>query len=307
MLKFYLMLQVRRIQRKILDLDLGVHPIVGYFLIVTAFLGLSIALFFKIKYILYLYLLIAMKIVSIWSNPDHRDFLKLTYSKADYYKIRLTENLVSVLPFVLCLACSGYWLDALILLMLSVLMIFYSFKVKWKIVIPTPFYKYPYEFIIGFRLSFCMVFLAYFLTYIAMRFNYKIGYFAIITVSILCIMFYMKVEDPFYVWIFSSKARQFLFEKIRIAVLFLFILCLPILVALSISNPDKIPVILAFQLLGTCYLTAGVLCKYTSFPDIIHLRETLFLLYSVMFPPLLLFTLPFFYIQSARQLEGFLE
>jgi len=286
---------------------MGGYPILNYLVLLAVFLTISFIMNFYIEDYGLTYLFTALFAVGTRSSSKYIDFLKLTYSKSDYFKIRFTENTVSALPFALFMCFTGGALMALILLVLSTLLVFARFKVKWQIAIPTPFYKYPFEFIVGFRVTFFIFLFAYYLTYISIHYaNFGIGLFAILAVSVFCTMFYFKVEDFFYVWIFSSNAKGFLFDKMKIAVFYDFVLTLPILIALTISHPSSILVILAFQAIGLCYVCVSVLSKYSAFPGEIGVREGLLVLFSIIFPPLLFFLVPYLYKRSIRSLEGIL-
>lgn len=309
MLKFYLHLQARRLHRMVVGM--GGYPILNYLVVVAVFLFISFVMYFNIKYFSVSYSLIALFIVSMLSNPEYQDFLKLTYNKSDYLRIRIMENTVIAFPFAYFLCCSGKVLTGLVVLALSALLVFFSPKVRWQRAIPTPFSKYPFEFIAGFRAVFIFFPGSYYLTYVSIKYaNYGIGIFAIMLVSIICSLFYgliVKVEDEFYVWIYSAKAKEFLGNKIKIAALSTLILSLPILIALIIFNPGKVIYILAFQALGLCFVSAGVVCKYSTFPGEIGTKEGLLSFFSVLIPPMLLFTLPYLYKKAIRSLKGILE
>lgn len=305
MFRYYFKLQARRLHRMVVEM--GGYPILNYLAIVAGFLVVSLILYFGFKGFGFNYMLIALLVISRRSNAIYNDFLKLTFSNADYYKIRLAENLISALPFLLFLCAVGDFQLGLALLILSMLLVFIKFRVKWQIVIPTPFSKYPYEFIVGFRVTFIVFALAYYLTYISLRFaNFGIGIFALLMIPIVCTMFYVKVEDIFYVWIFSYNAKRFLIDKMKVAIVCLLLLCLPIVITLSISHPAQISIILACQTAGLSLICASVLCKYSSFPNEIGKREGLLVFFSIICPILLFFTIPYLLKRSIRSLEGIL-
>nr|MDK2851434.1 hypothetical protein [Candidatus Cloacimonadota bacterium] len=286
---------------------MGGYPILNYLAILAGFLVVSLILYYFSDAFMLSYMLVALLVITRLSSKKYNDFLKLTFSTADYYKIRLAENLISALPFLLFLCAVGDFQLGLAILISSALLVFIQFRVKWQIVIPTPFSKYPFEFIVGFRVSFIVFALAYFLTYISIRYtNFGIGIFALLIVPIVCTMFYFKVEDVFYVWIFSSNAKRFLIDKVKIAFFCLFLLCLPIVITLSISYPTKIPIILICQIIGLGLICASVLAKYSSFPNEIGKREGLLVLFSIIWPILLFFTIPYLFKRSIRSLEGIL-
>lgn len=305
MLRFYFTLQARRIHRKIIDL--GVHPMISYPFVLAAFLSVSYVLSFRQLYYPYAYMLLALAVAGRLSDPAHNDFLRLNYPRKTYFLIRIIENILTVLPFAVYLCYIGNYAAGRFLILIASLLSVIHFKFQWKWVIPTPFYRYPFEFMIGFRITFLLFIFSYFLTCISLRVhNFYIGIFALCVVCVLCTAFHMKVEDNFYVWIYSMKARQFLFRKLWVAVFYTFISCSPILVAMSIGNPGRILEILAFQAAGIVLVCAGAVAKYTSFPDEIAMREALLVMFSIMCPVLLLFVLPFMYIHAKRNLEGIL-
>jgi hypothetical protein len=177
-------------------------------------------------------------------------------------------------------------------------------------VIPTPFFKYPFEFTVGFRRSFPVILMAYYSLYISLHSgNFYIGLAGIVMIGIVCTFFHSKLEDMFYVWIYAFSPKQFIWHKLKIATFSTMALCLPIVLTLAITHPGKIHLILAAQVLALLYVSNGVLGKYASVPYEISLLNGLLLTFSIMFPPLLLGTLPFFYLHAIEELdrEGVLE
>ena len=305
MIADYIRLQIRRMHRMVVEM--GLHPILNYTIIVCMFLLLSITPFMHHpKYMIY-YVVVALFAVSTWSNPEREDFLKTTFSRRDYYKVRLLENIITVLPFAVVLSISANYLPALGIFLIAVMMALLSFKVKWQIVIPTPFSRHAFEFVVGFRLSVLLFLGAYFLTYISILYaNIGIGIFVIITTSVLCALFHSYMEDVYYVWIFATTAAKFLRYKILTAITFTMLLCLPALVALMIANPDKIVTFATIQSVGLVIVCLGVLAKYVAYPREMKLKEGMLLGFSMVIPPLLLFTVPYFYILAHRQLKEIL-
>ena len=305
MLKFYLRLQATRIHRKVQSL--GGYPVLNYSVIVAVFLAVSYIFQSSLEHWGMIYAFMALGVVNGLNNSDYTDFLKYTYSKADFHRIRVIENVVAAIPFMLFLSINGKAIFALILLPGAVLLAFLGSRRLWHARIPTPFGKYPFEFIVGFRVAFIVFTFTYALAYKALQYhNYGIGIFALLLSCMVCTAFYGKVEDYFYVWIFSDTPRQFLLTKLKTAIASTLLLCLPIVIALMVSNPGKIHIILAFQLIGLGYVCAGVVCKYATFPGDISVKEGLLVVFSILFPPLLLVSIPLLYKRSLRSLEGIL-
>ncbi|PKN79131.1 MAG: hypothetical protein CVU48_06225 [Candidatus Cloacimonetes bacterium HGW-Cloacimonetes-1] len=305
MIADYIRLQIRRIHRMVVEM--GLHPILNYSIIVLMFLLISVTPFMHQPKTLIYYIVVALFAVSTWSNPEREDFLKTTFSRRDYYKIRLLENTITILPFTVVLGISANYLPALGVFLVAVMMALLSFKVKWQIVIPTPFSRHPFEFVVGFRLSFLLFLGAYFLTYISILYaNFGIGIFVIIATSVLCALFHSYMEDVHYVWIFATTARKFMHYKMLTAIAFTLLLSLPALAALMIANPQRVVSLVLVQSVGLVIVCLGVLGKYVAYPREMKLKEAMLMGFSVVIPPLLLFTVPYFYSLAHRQLKEIL-
>ncbi len=288
--------------------EFGLPPIVGYLLAIILFAGISVFLFYKTEYAAYIYPFFALSSLSLLSETKRNDFLKACFIDKDYWAVRLMENLLMTLPFVLFLGYQQQWLIGLGLLIIGGLMARFQINHQLNYTIPTPFYKYPFEFTVGFRTSIAMFLFAYFLTIMSISVgNFNLGAFALLLIFLTSCSFYALPDSQFYVWIFSSTAKAFLLDKIKIALFYVTLLALPILLSLGYCFPEKIKLLLAFQGVGFIYLCTIVLAKYAAFPRAMNLPETLFIVASVFFPPFLLFTVPFFTKKATKKLSSVLS
>ena len=288
--------------------DFGLHPIVGYFLSLAAFIGLSIYLFLRTEYATYIYIPAAISFILRLSETNRNRFLKTCFTNYNYYKIRLAENTLVVLPFMAFLVYQMSFLPAVLLLIASFGTVGFNFNSKINFTIPTPFYKKPFEFIVGFRNTYYVLIFSYFLTIMAISVrNFNLGIFSLIVVLLICLSYYSTLEARIYVWIFSLSSKKFLLHKIKAGSLFFTILSVPIIAALSIFFPDKFFIIVGFHCLGYVYLATVVLAKYSAFPHQISLPQVLLIVFSVSFPPFLLAATPYFYLQSVKRLNQILE
>lgn len=305
MIAYHFRLQATRIHRMVCSM--GLHPLINYFIILALFGGASFSLFSHNAKILVAYVFIALQVLSLQSKPAYHDFLKQNYSSSDLSKIRLLENLLIALPFVLMLAISANYYASLGVLLASVIMALNTHRFAWQIVLPTPFYRHPFEFTAGFRLSFFLVIGAYYLAYISIHYaNPGIGIFVIYALGVLAALYHSYPEDQYYVWIFHRTATSFIFYKLQTALAYAALLSLPVGAALGLANPDKLGLIVAALGLGLAVCTVGVLAKYAAFPREMSLREGLPLGFSIMFPPLLLVLIPYFYLSAQRRLKEIL-
>ncbi len=307
-MKEYFKLQYLMTKRKLSD---GSHPIVGYLLallISLVFIGVSILLFSrKSVYIPYIYAFAALFFISKLSETKRNDFLKFCFANRQYRKVRIAENLIIALPFIVLLACKQHFLLTLILFVISIVMALLSYRATYNITIPTPFHKKPFEFTVGFRNSFFMFIIAYGLAIIAIKVNnFNLGIFALGLIFFTTSGYYLKPENEYFVWVYNCTPARFLFEKIKTALLFSFCLCLPVLILLSISYLEHIGVLLVFTFLGLLYLTTWILAKYSAYPEEIGITQGVIFAIG-LFPPMLIVIIPLFASQSVNKLKEILK
>ncbi|MDR0438211.1 MAG: hypothetical protein LBH22_07935 [Bacteroidales bacterium] len=307
--KEYFKLQYKIIKRKLSDSS---PPIVGYLLallILLAFVGLSMFLFHKMAFAPYVYVLISVYFTSKLSEIKRNDFLKICFENKPYRKLRILENLIVALPFVIFLIYKQQFYPIIILVVITVLIALLTFKTTYSITIPTPFYKKPFEFTVGFRTTFFMFFMAYGLAVIAAVVdNFNLGMFSLILIFLTILTYYLKPENEYFVWSYSFTPAKFLVEKIKTAFLFSFYLCSPILILLSIFYFENLGVMLLFTLLGYLYLTTLILAKYSAYPNEMSLPQVIILVFCLVFPPpILIVVIPIFASKSVNKLKEFLK
>ena len=305
-MKEYFILQFKMLNRQLTEW--GIEPLIGCFVGIAAFVGVSIKLFEKTQYAEYIYIAAALSIALKWNEENRNEFLQLCYQKTKYIQVRLVENLLLSVPFICFLVFKEKYLTAILLLVLTGLFALIDFKNKSSFIIPTPFYKYPFEFTIGFRTNYFMFFLAYFLTFMSIRFeNFNLGIFSLILVFLSCLSYYTNAEDEFYVWVFSLSPKEFIKSKLKNSIQYSTLLSLPILVSLSVCFYAKIDFILGFQLLGYLFLFTTMLAKYSEFPEKLNIRYGIVFAITIWLPPLLLLIIPYLYIQSTKKLKEILQ
>lgn len=304
-MKYYFTLQYKMLNRQLAEF--GIQPAIAYVLCILIFGILSQYLFTKASYIPYVYGLIPLFLAIQLSEPKRNDFLKSCFSKSRYTKLRLVENLLTTLPFLIFLLYKQQWLIVPSVLILSALLSFYSLSSQYSFTLPTPFYKKPFEFTIGFRKSIILIIAAYCLGIIAMLIgNFNLGLFSLATLLGICASFYLTPEESFYVWIHSLDVKSFIWSKTKILLLYTTILSVPLTLALAIFFFDKIALIIALQCLGYLYIWTVLLSKYANFPDQLIIPEIIVLGLCLVFPPLLLVITPYFYIKSQKRLKEIL-
>jgi len=308
-MKEYFKLQYILIKRKLSDSS---RPIVGYLLallILLLFIGLStLMLYSKLPYAPYIYAFVPLFFTSKLSEIKRNDFLEICFGNKQYRKLRILENLIMTFPFVVFLICKQQFYLTIFLVTITILLALFNFKTTYNIVIPTPFYKKPFEFTVGFRSTFFMFFIAYGLAVIAVAVdNFNLGIFSLILIFITILGYYLSTENEYFVWSYSLSPAKFLIEKIKTAFLFSLFLCLPILFLLSIFYFEHIGILSLCIFLGYLYLTTLILIKYSVYPDEMDLVQAIIMFICLIFPPILIVVIPFFANKSVNKLKAFLK
>jgi hypothetical protein len=288
-------------------IDLGLVPLVSYPLLLVGFIGLSLFLFLKVEFAPYIYVLVSLAVTAKLSETGRNDFLRLWFKKQVYLQIRLLENLIVTLPFVLFLLYKEEFLASAILLAAAALLSLNSFKTDLNITIPTPFYHRPFEFLVGFRSTYLLFPVAYGLTVFALiNANFNLGIFSLLLVIMVVLSYYSQPEGEYIVWSFKLSPRMFLWQKMKTALIYTSMLCLPILTALGIAYGSELLTIMAVFAMGCLLLMMVILAKYAAYPHEMNLPEGVILALSVAFPPAMLVFAPFLYTKAVRHLNSYL-
>jgi hypothetical protein len=304
-MKEYFKLQFRMLNRQLVEL--GIEPFLAYIISPILFYFATISLFKEVDFAEYIYFFTAVFLILKLSETNRNRFLKQCFSKLEYFQLRIVENSILALPFLAFLLYNEKILTSLLLLLFASLLPIFNFEIKSNFTIKTPFYKFPFEFTVGFRNTFYVFLGAYFLTYKAISSgNLNLGIFALLLCLAICLSFYLKPENKFFVWIFALTPKEFIAYKLRIILIYATLICLPITISLSVFFQDKALIIIGIQCLGYFYLYTGMLAKYFSFPDEISIKQVIVFAFLVWLPPLLIIILPYLYLQSIKKLNKIL-
>lgn len=288
--------------------DAGVHPLLAYILLSFLFVALSVYLFNKTAFAPYIYLLFALSVVGNLSESRRSEFLKICFGDVQLKKIRILENLICAVPFVLFLIFKQLFAYAGLLLIITSILALVNVKTAVNYTFWTPFSKRPFEFSTGFRNTFLLFFIAYALTIASVVVhNFNLGVFAMLLVFATSLSFYAKPENEYYVWTFNLQPRAFLFSKIKTALGYSSAIALPIALSLSFFNPEQISIIAMFFIIGWGFLICILVNKYAAYPNEMNIVQGIFLALCVWFPPILIVLIPYLFKQSERRLSAFLK
>jgi len=305
-LKFYFRLQYKRLLRHIKDE--GLNPYLGIGIGLLLFTSFYYILFQNTPYARYIYLLTFYFGVNLLGGSKRNQFLQQLYNKKEYRILRLIENGLMAIPFSVFLILNLEFTFLIILLTIGTISSFINNQNYFQIVIPTPFSKKPFEFIVGFRSQIPIILACYALAIVSIYVkNFNIGAFALILLFFVALSFYSKPEQKFFVWTHNLNTQKFLISKTKIAFLHSFILTLPMVILLYCFTPNQVHVLAVIGGLGFLSVLISLLGKYAFFPSEVNITTAIILGISILLPPLLLITIPMFYIKAKNNLNPLLH
>jgi hypothetical protein len=305
-MKEYLKLQFKMLNRKMIDFGLPI--LIGYTFLPLIFILGSNYLFRKTAFANYLFGLLAVLVVSKLSEPNRNNFLKSIFSKKKYRILRILENIIYCMPFTLFLIYKKQFIFSLLLNLAVIITALFNFGTTLNITIPTPFSKKPFEFTVGFRKTFYMFPIAYFLTYISISVgNFNLGVFSILFMALICFSYYSEIENEYFIWNFKQSSKEFLLDKTKTCLTYFTLLTVPSIISLSISFYNEIAILMILFILCYAYLLTIILGKYSAFPNNMRLPQGILILMSFAFPPILFVVIPLFYSQSIKKLNTILK
>ena len=301
-LSYFFRLQLNRMHRTIGDW--GVNPWLVYVGAPLLFVGGSVALFSRTAYANWLYVGIAAVALLQTCNGTRLRFLQQVFDRTTYWRIRLIEHALMILPLVLFLLFKGEGWFVAGLFALALLMLPIRIGTAGTFVLPTPFSTRPFEFAIGFRNSISVLLIAVILLIIGVYVGNAYLSLATLPLGVLvCANFYGWNEPPLYVWIHRLTPRSFLGRKVGTALRQLTVILLPMALAVGGSFPDHWLLVLGISVAGYGYLALAVLAKYAAFPAGVSIPQGFVMVASLVMPPLLLISLPYFFRQAKNNIS----
>ena len=301
-LSYFFRIQLNRMHRTIRDW--GVYPWLVYVGIPLLFVGGSVALFSRTAYANWLYVGIAGAALLQTCGSTRLRFLRQVFDRATYWRLRLIENVLMILPFVLFLLFKGEGWFSLGLVALALLTWPMRIGAAGSFVLPTPFSKHPFEFAIGFRNSVGVWFIAVILLVIGVYVgNAYLSLATVPLVVLVCANFYGWNEPSLYVWIHRLTPRAFLRMKVGMAFRQLTVILLPMALVVGGFFPDHWLLVLGISMAGYGYLALAVLAKYAAFPAGVSIPQGVVMIVSFVMPPLLLISIPYFFRQAKNNIS----
>lgn len=285
----------------------GLNPFIALAGGAFLFVFFSKIFFSEFGYAHYFYPLIAFFFLLKYADTDKDEFLKSSYSHWDFRKIKLLENILIAFPFLLFLSYETHFLEAAVLLAIVGMVSFFTFTFRWNFSWPTPFYRYPFEFAVGFRSNWIFLLFSYGITAIAIYANnVNLGVFTLLLPLFISAVFYQKPEPVFFVWMYALNVEDFLKHKLKIAIRYGFLLTLPIIAVFLWFYPEAFLKISLVEIIGLGILISSVLSKYAVFPEKSSSAEAMTLFLSLIFPPFMFLFIPNLYQRAKQNLQHIL-
>lgn len=302
----YFQLQFKLLNRRFKEL--GFEPWFAYVLILLTLMTAVHQSFERYSFAPYVFVALCMLLQVNLGNQKRIDFLKIIFITRKFRRIRLLENALLALPFMIEFIVYQKWIALAILGLTTILLAMINMKISHQKTLPTPFSKRPFEFSVGFRSALLLLIACYVLMGIGLYVdNFNLGMFSILALFVVCMGFYTQPEDEFYVWIHHHSISTFLFSKVKTALMNVSLLSAPLVLILLGFYPMNGGYVALFVLITFVFMIAVVLAKYAAYPNEIQLIQVFFLGISIPAPFLLLLFIPLFYNQATNRLKSYLK
>jgi hypothetical protein len=298
-------IQWRRLQRYLRSL--GLHPAVGLCILILLFGLLSWRLMVAYSWGPYVYLLLMLYLGQMMGRPIRRHAIRQWCGPGCYWRIRLWEQLLLSLPFVLVLLIFKDWWLGLLAVVLSLFSLWAPSFSTGRFSLPLPFGKKPFEYTTGLRKHFWLLLVVLF--FVVMGFvvaNPGLSVFGFTILMVLPMGWMGQVEPVTYLWQHSQPPSAFLWQKWLTGLEHLCYLGLPLALFLGVVLPGMSLAIAVVFVVGVGAQTAVLLAKYASYPRDIDFVHAILVATGIVFLPVLVVILPFLGRKAIANLKQYL-
>lgn len=231
-------------------------------------------------------------------NRNRIHFLKTLFPSEQYLKVKLVEQSIVFTPLWTLCVLNGFWWTSLLLLLLFVLSFFRQGTEIFNRSMPTPFTRYPFEFIVVFRKMWFLYLLLYLIAIIGIWVsNYTLSLVMLALIYLTSMQAYDTIEPEEIVWNYNIGIQKFLFHKIKRGVWQITLLTFPLLIALCTFFWDQSLWIVLIWSSANLLLILLVLIKYAIYPRRINVMDSLVITFVAVLP----FFIPFLYFYYYRK------
>jgi len=305
-INYYIGLQRSRFTRLLKDNGIYLWLFIPISIVLFAFL--TIRLLDDFAYGELIYAMLGISLVFPFTENRRLEFLKQISNNRNFYLIRLIEQFTMLTPFIVGLLIYNWFVVAAVLIALGCFFGFSKLNYTLPFSVPTPFGKRPFEFPAGFRKTLPIIILAYALASIGLSVNnFNLALASMAAVGFVVGSFYTSAESRFYVWIFKFSPKWFLKKKSLAIVTYLTLLIIPIIITLLIFDSSQIWKIAVMYIAVIGFAIMCMLSKYISYPQEINLIQGMAMGASILFPPIMLVIIPWFYFKALSGLQPILR
>lgn len=248
----------------------GMHPLMGIPLTALLFVALSAYIYYRLPatYAAWVYCAVTIGAITELQNAKSNNFLKQLLSRPAFFKVKLPENLLILLPFVVMMCWQQSWLQLLVVVFFTIPYSFYNSKLPRPQLkaINTPYRGYAYEANFGFR----TVFFAYVLYALLLVVGCAVQNVYLLLVPFFLLLFfiqtiYTKMEAPMYIWVYRTTAGAFLRKKFNTLAINYGITFAPFLLLGLVFYTAEWEILLLCFVSGLIATTGSMLIKYHFF------------------------------------------
>lgn len=296
----------------------GIHPFIGMIILFLLFTIVSVAIFQKLPYAVWVYLVLALFSLLELQPPMMNAMLRHQVRPGTFFKAKLLENILIVIPFVVFLGCKMQWGAAALLLLIVVPYSYYSFSLpKAKLrALPSPFPAHAFEYHNMFR----MVMPVYVIYLLLLVVGVISGNFYVMLVPFFLLLFVMQMayglpEDVSYIWLYRCTAARFLQKKLLVLLLSYSCTFLPFLLTALIFYTSSFGIAVLCFITGLIALTGALFIKYQFYPSVLVTQITQLIFFgfavsAIASPPvfiIILLFIAFSYARAKRNLKSILQ
>jgi len=277
-------------------------PWLIYGLVPVVFFLLCLMLVERSEHLSWAIVAMGLSAVSRLSGQARNDFLRGLFRGGEYRRIRLAENGLLLLPFVVFLLVKGFWAQTLVLGIVGMSSVWWI--ARFARALPPPFSRRPFEFTVGFRRYWWLLLIAGVLLYQGVRvMNFELSMFAAVLVMLAGSMFLSPLEPGEFVSVHTLTPKAFLHGKVRLLCGQLFLLVLPFLLTVAAVFPGYWLTILIIVVYGYVFFLLNLVIKYAIFPKVAHVGHAIIITFGMIFLPFGLYQIYLFYRRALVRLE----
>ncbi len=305
-MNYYFKLQYRRLLRT--SSENGSNFYLGLVIICMLFGIGSIALFHYFDWAAIPYLLIQFVLLNTFGSPRNNSILRLLFDTKTHFKIRLIENFIFSMPFIIFLIIFNEPVYASLSFTGPLIFSLSKGLTLQTLTLPTPFPKNPFEFTTGFRLNWLAIVMVTCVSIISIYVdNVNLGIVSVFLSNLVCMRMYAKHEPLEILWLSSEKPPTFLWKKAKTGLAQSLVLTLPFAIVLFYFYPEMWFIIVIAEILGLLYIITSLLSKYAFYPVENNLTGGFLTAFSILLPPALIITLPYLYSSAKSNLKSILQ